>query len=105
MDLGVSCMHSVVLQPPDAVVGWQSSRELECSQCCVGFGDYLPIGPPPIANGILGAGDKPARDTAGLSHHQSTSERGLQHCEIDCEVLGVRLCVALLLLLHACCSC
>ena len=88
MDLGVCCTHSVVLQPPDAVVGQRSSGALECSQCHIGFGDCLPIGPPPIADGILGAGDNPARGTAGLAHHQSIFERGPQQCEIGCEVLG-----------------
>ena len=75
MDLGACCTHSVVLQPPDAVVGQQSSRALECSQRCVRFVDCLPISPPPIADGILGAGDSPDRGTE-LEHHQSTSEKG-----------------------------
>ena len=88
MDLGACCTRSVVLQPPDAVVGQQSSIELDCSQRRVGFGDCLPIGPPPIADGILEAGDTPARGTAGLAHHQSTTERGPQHCEIGRKVLG-----------------
>ena len=87
MDLGVCCTHSVVLQPPDAVVGQQSSRELECSQCHIGFGDWLPIGPPPIADGILGAGDTPVRVIGGLAQHQSTSERELQQCGIGRMVL------------------
>ena len=71
----------------DAVVGQQSSIELVCSQRHVEFGVCLPIGPPPIADGILGAGDTPARGTAGLAHHQSTSERGLQQCGNGYEVL------------------
>ena len=88
MDLGAYCARRVVLQPPDAIVGQQSSRALEFSQRHIGFGDCLPIDPPPIADGILGAGDRPARGTVGLAHHQSTSERGPQQCEIGCEVLG-----------------
>ena len=87
MDLGACCTRSVVLQPLDAVMGQQSSRELECSQSCVGFGDCLPIGPPPIADEILGAGDTPVRGTGGLAHHQSTSEWGPQQCGISRVVL------------------
>ena len=86
--MGACYTRSVVLQPPDAVVGQQSSRDLEGNQRCVRFGDCLPIGPPPIADGILGAADSPARGAAGLAHHKSTSERGPQQCEIGCKVLG-----------------
>ena len=87
MDLGVSCAHSVVVHPPEAVAGQQSSRELEFSQLRIGFSDCSPIGPSPIADGILGAGDTPARGTAGLAYHQSTSERGPQQCGNRREVL------------------
>ena len=87
MDLGVYCTHSVVLLPPDAVAGWQSSRELGRGQCRIGLGYHLPIIPPPIANGVAGlncdkgSGDNPARGTVGLAHHQPATKRVLQQCK------------------------
>ena len=87
MGLGACCTHGVLPLPPDAIVGWQSSRALGCGQCCIGFGDHLPISPPPIADGVAGlacdngAGDNPARGTVGLAHHQLATKRVLQQCE------------------------
>ena len=41
-----------VVPPPDAVVGSHGPRAPVSCQNCIGFGDSLPIGPPPIADGI-----------------------------------------------------
>ena len=109
MGLGVCCTHSVVLPPPDAVVGWLSSRALGSSHRRIGFGDHLPISPPPIADGFAGlacdkgTGDNPARGTMGLAHLQPATnsvshmclvplvvcaERGgALHCVVKCRVL------------------
>ena len=81
MGLGAYCTHGVVLPPPDTVAGWQSTKVLGHGQCRIGFGDHLPISPPPIADGIAGlacakgAWNNPARGTVGLAHHQTATKR------------------------------
>ena len=83
MGLGACCTHYVPLPPLDAIAGWQSSRELGHGQCHIGFGNHLPVKPPPIANGVaglacdMGAGDTPAGGTVGLAHQQATTKRVL----------------------------
>ena len=67
--------------PPDAVVGRHGPRAPGRCQCRLGFGNSLPIGPPPIANGIattgcdMGAGDNLVRDTTGGVHGQPATEQ------------------------------
>ena len=83
----MSCIHSVVLLPPDAVAGLQSSRVLGFGQDCVGFDNHSPISPPCIADGVAGlacakeAEDTPVRGTMGTAHHQLATERVSQYCE------------------------
>ena len=85
--MGACCTHGVVLPPPDTVSGWQSFRVLGRGQLHVGFGNHLPVSPPPITDGVAGlaydkgAGDNPARGTVGLVHHHPATERVSQQCE------------------------
>ena len=70
-----------MVPPPDAVVGRHGPREPGHCQRHLGFGDSLPVGPPPIANGIaatgydMGAGDNLVRDTTGGVHNQSATKQ------------------------------
>ena len=66
---------------PDAVVGRHGPREPGHCQCCLGFGDSLPIGPPTIIDGVIatgcdmGAGDNLVRDATGGIHSQPATEQ------------------------------
>ena len=68
------------MPPLDAVVGRQGPRAPCSYQRCVGFGDGLPIRPPPISDGIaasgcsVGAGDNLVRDTAVGVHSQPATK-------------------------------
>ena len=70
-----------MVPPPDAVVGRHGPRAPGRCQCRVGFGDSLPIRPPPIANEVttfgcdMGAGDNLVRDATGGVHSQPASEQ------------------------------
>ena len=67
--------------PPDAVVGRHGPKASGCCQCHVGFGNTLPIGPPPIDDGIaasgcaMGAGDNLVRGATGSLHSQPTTKQ------------------------------
>ena len=69
------------MPPPDAVVGKHGPRAPGCCQCHLGFSNSLPIGPPPIADGIaptgcdMGAGDNLVRDATGVVHSQPATEQ------------------------------
>ena len=71
-----------MVPPPDAVVGRHGPREPGCCQRHIGFGNSLPIGPPPIANGVaatgcdMGARDNLVSDATGGVHSQSATK----HC-------------------------
>ena len=70
-----------MVPPPDAVVGMHGPRAPGCCQRHLGLGDSLPIGPPPIADGIaatgcnMGAGDNLVSDTTGGVHSQPATEQ------------------------------
>ena len=65
-----------MVPPLDAVVGRHGPREPGRCQHRLGFGNSLPIGPPPIADGIattgcnMGAGDNLVMDATGVVHNQ-----------------------------------
>ena len=67
--------------PPDAVVGRHGPRASGCCQFHVGFGNSLPIGPPPIADGItasgcdMGAGDNLVRGATGGVQSQPATKQ------------------------------
>ena len=69
------------MPPPDAVVGRHGPRAPGHCQCYIGFGNSLPIRPPPIADGVattgynMGAGGNLVRDTAGGIHRQPATEQ------------------------------
>ena len=69
------------MPPPDAVVGRHGPREPGYCQRRVGFGDSLPVRPPPIADGIattgcnMGAGDNLVRDATGGVHSQPATKQ------------------------------
>ena len=70
-----------MVPPPDAVVGRHGPRAPGICQRCLGFGDSLPIGPPPIADRIattgcnMGAGDNLVRDATGGVHSQPATKQ------------------------------
>ena len=78
--MSACCCCGVVVPPPDAVEGRHGPKVPCCCQRRVGFGDSLPIGPPPIADGIaangcdMEAGDNLARDATVGAHHQLATE-------------------------------
>ena len=78
--MGACCPCCVVTPPPDAVARRCGSKEPGRCQRRVGFGESLPIGPPPIADGIatsgcdMGAGDNLARGTAGHAQRQPATK-------------------------------
>ena len=69
--MGACCPYGAVVPPPDAVVGRHSPKVPGHCQCYVGFGNSLPVGPPPIADGIataacaMKAGDNLVRGATG----------------------------------------
>ena len=69
-----------MVPPPDAIVGRHGPRAPGSCQCRIGFGDSLPIGPPPIADGIatsgctMEAGDNLARGAIGGAQSQPATE-------------------------------
>ena len=66
--------------PPPDIVGRHDPGAPGSCQCCVGFGDSLPIGPPLIADGIatvgcaMEAGDNLVRGATGGAHSQPATE-------------------------------
>ena len=70
-----------MVPPPDAVVGRHGPRASGCCQRHVGFGNSLPIGPPPIADGIaasgcdMGARDNLVRDATGGVQSQPATKQ------------------------------
>ena len=70
-----------MVPPSDAVVGRHGPRMPRHCQRCLGFGDSLPVGPPPITDGIattgcdMGAGDNLVRDATGGVHSQPATEQ------------------------------
>ena len=70
-----------MVPPPDAVVGRHGPRAAGYCQCRVGFGDSLPIGSPPIADGIaasgcaMGARDNLVRGTTGGVQSQPATKQ------------------------------
>ena len=70
-----------MVPPPDAVVGRHSPRVPGRCQCHLGFGNSLPVGPPPITDGIattgcdMGAGDNLIRDATGGVHSQPATKQ------------------------------
>ena len=69
------------MPPLDAVVGRHGQRVPGHCQHHVGFGDSLPVRPPPISDGIaasgcsVGAGDNLVRDAAVGVHSQPATEQ------------------------------
>ena len=69
------------MPPLDAVVGGHGPRAPGSCQCYVGFGNSLPIGPPPIADGIaasgcdMGARDNLVRDATGGVQSLTATEK------------------------------
>ena len=67
-----------MVPPLDAVVGRHGPR---ASGCHIGFGNSLPIGPPPITDGIaatgrnMGAGDNLVRGATDGVHSQPATEQ------------------------------
>ena len=69
------------MPPLDAVVGRHDPRAPGRCQRHLGFGDSLPVGPLPIADGIattgcdMGAGDNLVRDATGGVHSQPATKQ------------------------------
>ena len=78
--LGACCPYCVVVPPPDAVVGRRGPRAPGSCQSRVGFSEHLPIGSPPIADGIatsgcaMKAGDNLVRGATSGTHSQPATE-------------------------------
>ena len=82
MGLGACCTRSIIVQPPDAVVGQHRSIVLDRGQCRVGFGNHCTRKSPSIPCAWnIGAEDNPVRHAMGVAHHQPATKRVPQQCE------------------------
>ena len=70
-----------MVSAPDTIVGRHGPRAPGSCQCRLGFGDSLPVGPPPIADGIaatgcnMGAGENLVSDATGGLHSQPATKQ------------------------------
>ena len=70
-----------MVPPPDAVVGRHGPRVSGHCQRRVGFGDSLPVGPPPIADGTatsgcaMEAGENLVRGATGGAQSQPATKQ------------------------------